>query len=180
MASRRCSTPPGTATAPMGRSPCVNVDGVRVDTAVGVADADGSPTDVGMRFRAGSITKTITAALVLDQVAQGHLGLDDDVAAIVGPPLRPTPPVTVRMLLDHTSGIFDIGNDGDPIADIAEAHRRRVCSPKSTTSSIGRRAANRSSLRLVWSSRSPRPIPGTSNQGAPSATATPTTSSPAC
>ncbi len=98
----------------------LNVEGVRVGSAVGVADADGSPTDVGMRFRAGSITKTITAALVLDQVAQGHLGLDDDVAAIVGPPLRPTPPVTVRMLLDHTSGIFDIGNDGDPIADIAE------------------------------------------------------------
>lgn len=96
------------------------IDGVRVRDAVGAADADGTPADVAMRFRAGSITKTITAALVLDQVAQGHVGLDDDVASIVGPPLRPTPPVTVRMLLDHTSGIFDIGNEGDPIADIAK------------------------------------------------------------
>lgn len=97
-----------------------NIDGRRVRIAVGAADADGTPTEASMRFRAGSVTKTITAALVLDQVAQGHVGLDDDVASIVGPPLRPIPPVTVRMLLEHTSGIFDIGNEGDPIADIAE------------------------------------------------------------
>lgn len=33
--------------------------------------------------------------------------------------VRPEPPVTVRQLLDHTSGIFDFGNEGDPVEDSA-------------------------------------------------------------
>jgi D-alanyl-D-alanine carboxypeptidase len=103
-----------------GAIAAVRVDGVPIGVAVGTADADGTPADPSMRFRAGSVTKTITAALVLDQVAQGQVGLDDDVATIVGPPLRPSPPVTIRMVLDHTSGVFDAGNQGDPIADIAQ------------------------------------------------------------
>lgn len=96
----------------------VTIDGRRVTTALGAADADGTPINVAMRFRAGSITKTFTATLLLDQVAQGSLDLDDEVAAVVGSPLRSEPPVTVRMLLDHTSGIFDTGNEGDPMADV--------------------------------------------------------------
>ena len=32
--------------------------------------------------------------------------------------MRPTPAITVRQLLDHTSGVFDEGNEGDPVADI--------------------------------------------------------------
>lgn len=85
----------------------------------GAADATGTPLTVDARFRIGSITKPIIAALALDQIARGRLGLDDDVSHLVGPPLRPEPAVTLRMLLNHTSGIFDIGNEGDPVADIA-------------------------------------------------------------
>lgn len=88
--------------------------------ASGDADAAGTPVTFDMRFRIGSITKPLVAALILDQVAQGSIFLDDDVFALIGPPLRAEPPVTVAMLLDHTSGIFDIGNDGDPMADVAQ------------------------------------------------------------
>ena len=32
--------------------------------------------------------------------------------------LEPEPPITVRMLLDHSSGIFNVGDEGDIVADI--------------------------------------------------------------
>ncbi|MFG2298825.1 serine hydrolase domain-containing protein [Streptomyces sp. NPDC048603] len=62
------------------------------------------PTDG--RFRIGSNTKTFTAALVLSLVAEGLFGLDgpvDDHLPEFGLDRR----ITVRMLLQHTSGLFN-------------------------------------------------------------------------
>lgn len=84
----------------------------------GAADTAGTPITRGSRFRIASITKPIIAALMVDAVERGEVGLDDIVSDIVPDVLRPEPPITVRMLLDHTSGIFDVGNEGDPMADI--------------------------------------------------------------
>jgi D-alanyl-D-alanine carboxypeptidase len=62
------------------------------------------PTDG--RVRIGSNTKTFTAALVLQLVAEGRLTLDDPAADhLPGSGLDPR--ITVRMLLQHTSGIFN-------------------------------------------------------------------------
>ncbi|TDU73980.1 serine hydrolase domain-containing protein [Streptomyces sp. KS 21] len=61
------------------------------------------PTDG--HFRVGSITKTFTATLVLQLVAEGRIGLDtpaDDHLPEFGLDRR----ITVRMLLQHTSGLF--------------------------------------------------------------------------
>ena len=58
------------------------------------------------------------AALVLDAVDRGLLSLDDVVADLLPGVVRAEPPITVRQLLDHTSGVFDEGNEGDPLADI--------------------------------------------------------------
>ncbi len=85
----------------------------------GSADMDGTPITDTTTFRIGSVTKPIVAALVLDAVERGLVVLDDPVAAILPGIVRPDPPVTLRMLLDHTSGIFDEGNEGDPLADAA-------------------------------------------------------------
>lgn len=98
----------------------VHRDGQRFEVTSGAADLSGTPVAADMPFRVGSITKTVVAALALSEVAQGRLDLDD----IVGEPLQPEPPVTLRMLLSHTSGIFDIGNEGDAIADIARLDDR--------------------------------------------------------
>ena len=84
----------------------------------GTADTAGTPITDTTRFRIASITKPIVAALVLDAVAQGKVALDDVVGDLLPGVVRADPPVTVRQLLDHTSGIFDESNDGDPIADI--------------------------------------------------------------
>ncbi|MFV2103522.1 serine hydrolase domain-containing protein [Micromonospora sp. LOL_024] len=65
-----------------------------------------------MRHRVGSITKTFVATTVLQLVDEGRLGLDDP----IGKWLPDTVPgelgdrVTVRMLLNHTSGIGNYTN----------------------------------------------------------------------
>jgi D-alanyl-D-alanine carboxypeptidase len=88
--------------------------------ASGAADQAGSPLTDTSRFRIASVTKPIVAALVLDAVDRGELALDDAVGSIVPGAVRATPVIAVRQLLDHSSGVFDEGNEGDPIADIEQ------------------------------------------------------------
>ncbi|GAA4983074.1 serine hydrolase domain-containing protein [Nonomuraea thailandensis] len=65
------------------------------------------------RFYAGSNIKTFTATLVLQLVAEGRLTLDDAVAAHL-PELGLDERITVRMLLQHTSGLFNYTGDFNP------------------------------------------------------------------
>lgn len=97
----------------------VDVDGERVVGWSGAADLDGAPIGAATRFRIASITKPITATLVLDAVQRGEVSLDDHLVDLVPGLLGGDPSVTVRMLLDHTSGIFDQTNNLDILDDIA-------------------------------------------------------------
>ncbi|MFG2914757.1 serine hydrolase domain-containing protein [Kitasatospora sp. NPDC048298] len=78
--------------------------------ASGVADLDtGRPVRPGMRQRVGSVTKTFTAAAIMQQVEQGRIRLDAPIGDYL-PQLVPGDrgrKITVRMLLNHTSGIAD-------------------------------------------------------------------------
>ncbi|WP_424216465.1 serine hydrolase domain-containing protein (plasmid) [Streptomyces sp. BI20] len=78
--------------------------------ATGVADkATGRPTAPDLETRVGSITKTFTAVALLQQVERGRLRLDEPIGRRL-PDLvtdERARTVTVRMLLDHTSGIGD-------------------------------------------------------------------------
>ncbi|MEU1214136.1 serine hydrolase domain-containing protein [Streptomyces sp. NPDC005790] len=78
--------------------------------AAGVADIDtGRHMRPDFEHRIGSITKTFTAVAVLQQVAKGRVDLDAPIGDYV-PELVPGErgrKVTVRMLLNHTSGIAD-------------------------------------------------------------------------
>jgi D-alanyl-D-alanine carboxypeptidase len=58
------------------------------------------------RFWVGSVTKNFTATVVLQLVAKGKLGLDSPVAGYL-PGLGLDRRITVRMLLQHTSGLFN-------------------------------------------------------------------------
>jgi D-alanyl-D-alanine carboxypeptidase len=63
------------------------------------------------RFRVASITKTFVAALVLQLDAAGGLSLSDPVERWL-PGLVPNGRrITIRELLDHTSGLFDYTDD---------------------------------------------------------------------
>ncbi len=69
-----------------------------------VATADPMTTDTA--FALASISKTFTAAVVLQLVEEGKLALDESVAPML-PQFKLDPRITVRMLLDHTSGLPD-------------------------------------------------------------------------
>ncbi|MEU4115633.1 serine hydrolase domain-containing protein [Kitasatospora sp. NPDC028055] len=78
----------------------------------GVADlATGAPVRVDGRFRAGSITKTFTATTVLQLVGEGRLGLDDPVERHLPGMVPNGGRITVRQLLNHSSGLWDPTNE---------------------------------------------------------------------
>ncbi|WP_258052658.1 serine hydrolase, partial [Streptomyces sp. Ru73] len=84
-------------------------------TAAGVADVrTDRPIEPADHFRAGSLTKTFIATVVLQLTAEHRLSLDDTVGDLL-PGLVPgaTDPraVTVRELLDHTSGLYNYTAD---------------------------------------------------------------------
>ncbi len=78
--------------------------------AAGVADVTtGRPVTADMRHRVGSITKSFTAAAVLRQVDSGAIELDRPIGHYL-PRLVPGArgqAITVRMLINHTSGLAE-------------------------------------------------------------------------
>lgn len=78
--------------------------------AAGTADTTtGRPATADMRHRVGSVTKTFTAAAVLQQTENGRIGLDTPIGRYL-PQLVPGErgeAVTVRMLINHTSGLAE-------------------------------------------------------------------------
>jgi D-alanyl-D-alanine carboxypeptidase len=82
-------------------------DGVELQAA-GVADTDSGramrPTD---RFRMGSNTKSFVATVALQLVGEGKLSLDDTVEHWLPGSLSYGETVTLRQLLNHTSGVPD-------------------------------------------------------------------------
>ena len=73
----------------------------------GVTDvATKTPVTPSTGFAIASITKTFTASLILALVEDGRLTLDDEVRYHL-PDLEINARITVRQLLDHTSGLRD-------------------------------------------------------------------------
>ncbi|GLF96859.1 serine hydrolase domain-containing protein [Streptomyces yaizuensis] len=82
--------------------------------------SSGAPALENARFRAGSTTKVVTAALVLQLAAEGRIDLSAPVETYL-PGLLPsdtfTEPVTVRHLLTYTSGIQAGRSWGNTVED---------------------------------------------------------------
>ncbi|MEU8109187.1 serine hydrolase domain-containing protein [Nonomuraea muscovyensis] len=84
--------------------------------SAGVADTrTGRKRQHHERFRIGSATKAFTATVVLQLAAERELSLDDTVdrwlPGLVKGNGYDGGEITVRQLLNHTSGIFNYGND---------------------------------------------------------------------
>ena len=80
-------------------------------TTLGTSDlATNAPIQVNSYMRIGSITKTFTATVILQLVDEGKLGLDDPVSKY-----QPEVPngvhITIRQLLNMTSGLFEYSQD---------------------------------------------------------------------
>ncbi|HEX8344375.1 MAG TPA: serine hydrolase domain-containing protein [Actinoplanes sp.] len=97
-------------------------DGRQVyNVAAGVADVDtGRPARPWLRHRVGSITKTFVATTVLQLVGERRIRLDAPIGRYLPGVVPGTTgrQVTVRMLLNHTSGI---GNYTDQVMGSADA-----------------------------------------------------------
>jgi D-alanyl-D-alanine carboxypeptidase len=59
----------------------------------------------------GSVMKTFVSAAILQLAEEGRLTLDDTVLSHLPHESAVTPDITIRQLLDHTSGLADVFND---------------------------------------------------------------------
>ncbi|MEU1424548.1 serine hydrolase domain-containing protein [Kitasatospora sp. NPDC005751] len=103
-------------------------DGRTRDYTAGVGDlATGAKVPVDGQIRAGSNTKTFTAVVVLQLVAEGKVGLDASVDTYLPGLLRGDGidgrAITVRQLLQHTSGLPDY-MDAPALADFTTVQYR--------------------------------------------------------
>ncbi|MEU7219059.1 serine hydrolase domain-containing protein [Nocardia iowensis] len=69
------------------------------------------PLGAASRFRIGSITKTFVATVVLQLVDEGRIALDRPIAEQLPGMVPDGERITVRQLLNHTSGLYDYMKD---------------------------------------------------------------------
>lgn len=72
------------------------------------ASAPNTPMDVEMRLGMGSVSKNVLATLLVLQAERGRLSLDDPLSRWLPAIPQVDPAITVRQLLNHTSGVYDI------------------------------------------------------------------------
>ena len=85
------------------------------------------PMRPGDRFRVGSVTKTFVATVILQLAGEGRLALDDTVERWLPGLVPGGASLTVRQLLNHTSGLGDYG-DGAFVKGLFD-DRRRIWAP---------------------------------------------------
>jgi D-alanyl-D-alanine carboxypeptidase len=108
-------------------------DGHRTVRAVGgLADRRSRrPLRPGDRFRVGSNTKTFVATVVLQLAGEGRLALEDTVERWLPGLVPGGGAITVRQLLNHTSGLPDYApEDDDSFIRQVLADRRRKWTPQ--------------------------------------------------
>ena len=137
-------------------------DGSTWRGVAGLADvAAARPVTPDTAFAVASVSKTFTAALILSLVEDGRLGLDTSARSYL-PTLPIDPAITVRELLDHTSGLrdffFGAGVDNALLSKPARVWDRRARSSTSASRSRSRASHGTTRTRTTWSSAwSPRP-----------------------
>jgi D-alanyl-D-alanine carboxypeptidase len=97
------------------------VGSARLDPPLALRPAD--------QFRVGSITKTAVSVVALQLAEQGRLSLRDSVESWLPGVVPNGSAITLRMLLNHTSGIFNYTDDQDFLATVL-AHPYRHWSPR--------------------------------------------------
>ncbi|NHO34335.1 serine hydrolase domain-containing protein [Acetobacter fallax] len=95
-------------------------------------EAYASPVNADTLFRIASVSKVVTTIGLMELVEQGKIALDHDASDYVGFRLRnpdfPDSPITLRMLLNHTSTIRDADGytipPGQKISDLFSDSRK--------------------------------------------------------
>jgi D-alanyl-D-alanine carboxypeptidase len=87
-----------------------------------------TPLTTDTLFSIGSISKTFIAALIGRLAMAGTIGLDDPLAKYV-PDFPNATSITIRQLLNHTSGLADIFDASGAIGPAILAHRTAAWTP---------------------------------------------------
>ncbi|MCA9959712.1 MAG: beta-lactamase family protein, partial [Anaerolineales bacterium] len=107
---------------PPGMVVWIDAPGYRFEGASGSANlADGTPMSPEGAFRIGSITKMFTATVIMQLVEEGVLTLDDPLAQWLPEVAEELPygdQITLRHLLTHTSGLFNVVEHESYYADL--------------------------------------------------------------
>lgn len=102
------------AAGSLGAALLVRDGGGTESVAAGLAGVDTQrAVRAGDRFRVGSVTKSFVATLVLQLVGSGDLDLDASVADYRPGLLPDGDMITLRELLNHTSGLFNYVDDAE-------------------------------------------------------------------
>ena len=97
----------------------------------GVADiAAGTPMSGQDHYRIGSLTKTYVSTAVLDLVAEHRIRLKDPVKKYLPGFLNGGPRVTIRQLLNHTSGLYEFNDDPRVLAPYLKGDLEHVWTPQ--------------------------------------------------
>lgn len=74
--------------------------------------------EVDMTFGAANVTMNFVGALILKLVEDGEIVLDVPISTYLGPTPNVNGNATVRQLLNHTSGVFDVGQSQTFVAQL--------------------------------------------------------------
>ncbi|MFH1710465.1 MAG: serine hydrolase domain-containing protein [bacterium] len=97
--------------------------------AMGLSDIKtGRKMQVSDRFRIGSNTKSVVATVILQLVDRKKLSLDDKLSRFF-PEWPNSNNITIRMLLDHTSGIFNYSTS-EKFGELLESDPKRPFTPR--------------------------------------------------
>jgi len=88
-----------------------------------------TPMRVDDRSRISGVTKSFTATVVLQLVRERRLGLDDRLGRWLPGLITNGDTITVRQLLNHTSGIFDYAQDPSVLTPYVQGDLTHVLDP---------------------------------------------------
>lgn len=106
-----------------------NQKGINWLYTAGYADiANKTPMNGDLVFRIGSVTKTLTGTVLLQLVDEGRLSLEDKLSTYF-PEFPRSDEITVAMLCNMTSGIFNFTDD-EEMLNAVEENPTRVWTPR--------------------------------------------------
>ena len=103
---------------------------VLYEKSLGLADrATGTPNSAALPWRWASVSKQVTAAIAAQLIDEGKLALDRSVADYLSAaqfPAKNARAITIRHLLQHTSGLPNPSAEDSPTNPIPLFYRRKV------------------------------------------------------
>ncbi len=103
----------------IGLSVAVSLPGGAVwSGATGINSVANDSLNVNQLMGIGSVTKTLTAACIMKLQEEGLLDIDDAISNYLPPYTNVNPDITIRQLLNHTSGVYNYSNNAALAVDL--------------------------------------------------------------